>query len=132
MDKQTLRQYRNLVKEIELLTTERNEVIETVVGAVSIDGLPKGNSISDMTADAAAKAMELSNKIDKAILRMVEVRTEIEDALSLLAEAEDRLLMRYRYIEGYRWETIADLMHYDRSTVLRKHGWILQQLRCCD
>lgn len=43
-------------------------------------------------------------------------------------QGEDSALMVLRYVEAYSWETVAELMHYGRATMFRRHKEILERL----
>lgn len=41
--------------------------------------------------------------------------TEIMEYINTISDSRVRRIMQYKYIEGYTWKKIADIMHYDRS-----------------
>ena len=56
-----------------------------------------------------------------------EAKAAVEDFLSPL-RGEDLRLMRLRYLDGYRWEEIADKLYYTLRTLHTKHRRILRRL----
>jgi len=65
----------------------------------------------------AERINRYQERINRAIDRLVERK---ERALSLIDQMEDgthRTLITLRYLCGYRWDTVADLMCYDPSYV---------------
>lgn len=128
MDKLKLRQYRYLVKEIEQLEEERMRLSAGLVGAVNINDMPHSYSIiHDRMAEVAAKMVDMQGELADKLNELYALRKEIEECINNL-EPRESLLMRYRYIDGKRWEQIAVDMDYEYSWVLRLHGRILKDI----
>lgn len=62
-----------------------------------------------------------SKAIDDAIDRLIDVRVEISNAIAGINDCELEAILNYRYLAYKSMQNIADLMHYDKSTVQRKH-----------
>lgn len=92
------------------------------------DGQPRGSGISDPTGKAGATMATISSRIDDLLVRLLELRDEIERAIEHLPPRE-RMLMRYYYIDCMTWEQVAERMHYSRQHTLRLHGAILGKLK---
>ena len=92
------------------------------------DGQPRGSGISDPTGKAGATMATISSRIDDLLVRLLELRDEIERAIEHLPPRE-RMLMRYYYIDCMPWEQVAERMHYSRPHTLRLHGAILGKLK---
>jgi hypothetical protein len=129
MDKQTLKGYRALCREIELLAAEKENLLSGSLGAVKITGMPKGYGISNPTSETAARIAEITGELDSKLREYIFLRSEIETAIGNLAEPRDRELMRRRYIEGQSWEEIAVAMSYSINHIWRIHGYILQKIK---
>lgn len=90
---------------------------------------PKGISYSDMPRGRGEpissqqryieQLEELSQIYEERKAKLVDTQIAIERAISSLP-SELRLLMRYRYIDGMRWEEIAETMHISIGTF---HNW---------
>jgi hypothetical protein len=129
MDKQTLRQYRYLVKEIEQIEEEKSHLADGLIGAVNISDMPHAQSkIHDPMAEVACKMADLSRRMAKKLNEVIALRTEIEQSIDGLEDARDRVLMRSRYIDCKKWEQIAVDMVYDYHYVLELHGEILNKM----
>ena len=74
------------------------------------------------------KIIEMQNKLAEQIDRGVALREDIEKAIGAVADDRLRLLLRYRYIDGYTWERIAVEMHYSWRQVVRMHGKALEEM----
>ena len=129
MDKQTLKGYRALCREIELLAAEKENLLSGSLGAVKITGMPKGYKLSNPTSDTAAQIAEITDELDRKLREYIFLRSEIETAIGNLAEPRDRELMRRRYIEGQSWEEIAVAMSYTFRHIIRLHGEVLQKIK---
>lgn len=63
--------------------------------------------------------------------KLAEVEAEqlaIEEAIENL-EPRERALMRYRYIDGYKWEKICVLLHYEWRQTHNIHSEALRKLQ---
>lgn len=124
MDKKTLKQYQNLLKEIDQLEAEKRDLY--CIQAVQITDMPKNHKQRDLS-DLMPKFERLQNKIGDRIDKSITLRNEIEDSISSLEPAE-RVLMRLRYIDGKDWDEIAVELHYSYRHTVRLHGIILQKM----
>lgn len=69
-----------------------------------------------------------SEAIDDVIDRLIDVRVEISNAIDSLNDYEYEAILNYRYLAYKSMQDIADLMHYDKSTVQRKHKKAIEKL----
>ena len=109
------------------MTIEQLEKIEWLNRAFHAD--LKANAL--MAAQEQERKMMLSlgvseekissKAIDDAIDRLIQVRIEISNAIDSLNDCELEAILNYRYLAYKSMQDIADLMHYDKSTVQRKH-----------
>lgn len=87
-----------------------------------IDDMPHGSGQSDLSA-FAAQYDALRRKLFRAWARSVEVQKEIMDAIDEMQGGEYlKTLLRYRYLDGKKWEEIACLMSYSYRRVTQLHG----------
>ncbi|MCR4442158.1 MAG: sigma factor-like helix-turn-helix DNA-binding protein [Peptococcaceae bacterium] len=127
MTKEQLRQYRYLKKEIILLEEEIEKLRASLLAPPKPDGLPKSNYAVDRTANTIAKIVDLEKKLQEVINDYIAVRTQIEKSIESL-QSDERLIIRYRYVEGMSWEEIAVAMNYTYRHVTRMHGWALKKM----
>jgi len=128
LNKEELKEYRFLGKEIDLLEEEIKQIRASILASPNFDGMPKGNNISDLTGNTAIKIADLEIKLQAVIDKMINTRGQIERSIETLP-ADERLLMRYRYIEGMSWEETAVAMHYSWQHTHRIHSRVLQKMR---
>ena len=70
-----------------------------------------------------------STRSTEAIDRLVDLKAEISGAISQLANVDEQLLLRFRYINNYGWEKIAVLMSVSMRTVHRIHASALRDFQ---
>ena len=71
------------------------------------DGQPRGSGVSDPTGKAGATMATISSRIDDLLVRLLDLRDEIERVIEHLPPRE-RMLMRYYYIDCMTWEQVAE------------------------
>ena len=87
-----------------------------------IDDMPHGSGQSDLS-EFAAKYDALYQKLIHAYNRTVTVQHEIMCAIDDMPCGEYlKTLLRYRYLDGKKWEEIACLMNYSYRRVTQLHG----------
>lgn len=124
MTKTELQAYRQIVKRINQLRAEREELISIVKG---IDGMPHGSGKSDPTATAGMRLADIAAEIDDEIGRLTEERSRITAVLSTLP-LKERNLLYYHYILGFTWEQVAVEFHYNYRWVMRLHSKALKRI----
>lgn len=127
MDQKVLQSYQSLLQEIALLEKEKQELSERKLGAICLNGLPRGKGTCDITGEIAGKLVDLSDEIAKKLNAAISLRLEIEKTITSL-DAQDRVLMRLRYIEGLAWEEVAIRMNYNYRWVIKLHRRILEEI----
>lgn len=124
MTKNDLIQYRELSLEIKQLS----EKIESLYTSIKY---PKPKIITDMPISNSG--LVVSN-IEETIAKIDELRIDYQTKLNSLLDSQkkveemidklpvkERCLMRYRYIDGFSWIKICELMNYSYRTVHRIH-----------
>ena len=70
--------------------------------------------------------MEMEEKIQKELCRLVVLKKQILAALESVTDREERLLLTYRYLNNESWEQIAEGLSVSMSTVHRIHASALR------
>ncbi len=131
MEKYELKQYFMLLREAEGLKQRAAEFEERIksLRAVIIDGMPKKQGVKDSIGELIAELESIEReyliKNELAIKELV----KIETAISTLEIPAERILLRKRYIEGKRWEQIAEDMSYSIRQIHRLHSKALRKLK---
>ena len=89
--------------------------------------MPRAKNNEDRIANLTAKIITLDNILITKLSKLVDFQIEIEEAIDTL-ESADRLLMRLRYIDGKKWDDIADEMGYSIQRVWQIHSSALKKL----
>lgn len=71
---------------------------------------------------ALARIWELESTIDEEIDRLVDLKVEIRTVISEVADCDQQMILRYRYIHFYSWEDIASQMGYGLRWIHTLHG----------
>lgn len=117
-----IRGYRALTIRLYALQEER-EVIFNVVhspsGRQSI-GEAKGNSVSDPTANAVRKLLDLEERIAIQLDEVAEKSVRIHAFLDSLPDQEVAEMCRLHYVAGLPWRMVAIRTYYSDESSCRK------------
>ena len=91
-----------------------------------------GRRCSSSVEEYVVKIIDLEREIDRRIGEYVDLTREIEAAIDRVSDDRYRDILRYRYLNDWSWEKIAQEMHYDRRQITRLHGLALLEIekRC--
>lgn len=88
----------------------------------------KGRTMDDVIASHAALEDLYRSKLMAKNAQLLAV----EQAIEALKDPAERLIMRYRYIDGHGWRKVCELMRpkgYSERSVYRLHGLALLKLK---
>ena len=140
--KEWLSTYREKAREI-FCQSERLERLEarmTGVGSMTISDMPKAPSIQgDRMADMVALKIELEESIGSGAEEQRIMRERLEYVLGQVRSANERAVIRMRYIDGEHWDKISEMLYAGRDDyedhadsylrqVYREHGYALYHL----
>lgn len=127
--KRELKKYRSLDQHINSLLVERRMWFDRATKITpNMDGMPQGSGQGDKISSAVIKIVELDQKINDEIDRLIETREKIMGAIKNVDDERFRALLIYRYIDGMTWEQIALETHYSYMQVCRLHGLALEKI----
>ncbi|MBS5544387.1 MAG: sigma-70 family RNA polymerase sigma factor [Lachnospiraceae bacterium] len=66
------------------------------------------------------------NEIDRKLQCLVTLKAEISAAIDKLENQEEKLVLRYRYLDECTWEEIGRMLHMSERSVYRLHGMALK------
>ena len=116
-------------KEKELLGELNTLESQYIFPSVNIDGMPHGSGGSDLSG-FAAQYDDIFGKLIEQYEKGLTIRAEITDAIEAMDAPESyKVLLRYRYIMGFRFERIASEMDYSWRHTLRLHGAALNKFK---
>lgn len=87
---------------------------------------------SDSRENAVEKAFITfsgsTEKYDRFLDNYISIRGEIEKSIESLHDDEIEAIFTYRYLDYLTMEKIAEKMHYDKRTIIRKHKEGIEKL----
>jgi RNA polymerase sigma factor (sigma-70 family) len=124
--KEYLRQaYRlNELIDSRIMELERLRDYSTRLTSCSFEGerVSKSRSTEAPFAKIIEKILDLEKVINRDIDRHVDLKTEMNAAIDRVSNVDERLLLRYRYLNNYNWDEIAQLLNVSGRTVHRIHS----------
>ena len=130
MTKDRLRNYANLKEECEQLRRQLEELEATLYypKIQRLNGMPSAPSKENTLELMVARHIELQERYEAKITEMTKEMLLIEEAIDAL-EPTARMLLRYRYLDGLKWEEVCVRMNYSWMQTHRIHANALNQLR---
>lgn len=94
---------------------EQEEARATKITTV-LTGMPRGGGQHDQVQDGAIRVAELKDAYREIMEELETAQAALDPLISELNDADDRAVMRLRYIKGFSPEDIAEAIHRtDRS-----------------
>lgn len=124
--KNYLSQGKWIEQEIKCLQEEREELFaKTLKNPIWSDMKVQSSRTKD-TEDIYIILTEYADWIASKYNELVKKRYEISKELDKLEDKQLQYLLRMRYVMGFKWETIAEVMGYDERYIYKLHGKALQ------
>lgn len=124
--KEYLRQAYRLNELIDSRITELERLRDysTRLTSCSFEGerVSKSRSAEAPFAKIIDKIVDLEKVINRDIDRYVDLKTEVNAAIDRVSNVDERLLLRYRYLNNYSWDDIAQLLNVSGRTIHRIHS----------
>ena len=128
--KQYLRRIRYLDKTIssklEMIETLHAQVTKTT-SVLSETPKPQSPEEQDKLAATIAKIVDLKRYLRQELDEFITLKAEAIRLINSLEDSRHRLVLTYRYMNGYTWEQIAVCMHYTYQWVHCLHGKALRE-----
>ncbi len=74
------------------------------------------------------KVWDLEQKINSEIDRFIDLKAQMREVIVTASNADEQMVLRYRYIHNMTWERIGDELNADRTTVYRWHNSALNHV----
>lgn len=127
--KEYLWQYRKALLKEKAIEEEIYQLrLDKVAPSLIQDGMPHGSGGSDLSG-YAAKMDELFRELKEQMEKKIAVRLEISRKIEEMADETESLLLRYRYIQGLKWEDIALRMDYSWRGIHKVHARALKNFQ---
>lgn len=116
-----LKNLRNRQKELQSLREEK-EILYARLTSTTV--APKEEQVqtsgpTDKMTELTARAIELDELIQQMIREIVMEQLRAEHIISRMQSPVYRTVLRWYYIDGLKWQEVADRMHYDIAYVQR-------------
>jgi DNA-directed RNA polymerase specialized sigma24 family protein len=127
--KKRLNNYIYLKRERQQIAEERARLLARAEGSgvQNLDGMPRSQGRGDALAGSVAAAADLLTLYEAKAYELAKAQKDIERMIEGL-EPVERMLARFRYIEGHTWEEVCVDMAYSWRQVHRIHGRILDKM----
>lgn len=112
---------------------DRTFIEETSASSVNLEHSTAGNRTAHGLEVYAAKRDKLARKIIKLQNERLSILSDITWNIEQITDIDPRKaeeyrnILYYRYIEGLKWDTIADILGRSRQHIDRKHGEALKR-----
>ena len=125
-----MRNYATLKEEREQLRRQLDELEATLYypKIQRLNGMPSSPSKENTLELMVARHVELQERYEAKLAEMTKEMLLIEEAIDEL-EPTARMLLRYRYLDGLKWEEVCVRMNYSWMQTHRIHANALNQLR---
>ena len=98
-----------------------NQIKElTVLSAVSMSGMPSGNSVSSPVEKFYERLEQLKEKLQRKCDEILEETERIEEYIENIEDAEVRVIARKRFLENKTFQAIGDEMYIEKTTAYKK------------
>ena len=110
--KEKFENYRMNIKELKRFT-EEYRMFRDLGAAIGTFG-----ELSHKTND---ELEEEKTRLCKKVSRILKEKRAIEKEIDNVKDGNEAMLLRYRYIDGYGWEEISELMNYSQRNIHYMH-----------
>lgn len=130
MTKERLRNYQDIKKERKQLREKLDEIEAALYypKIQQLTGMPSNHAEGNPQEDLSLHHIELQERYKAKMEELAAEQLAIEEAIESL-DANKRMLLRYRYIDGLKWEEVCIRMNYSWTQTHYHHGEALKQLR---
>ena len=74
------------------------------------------------------RIIDLESKINAEVDNLIALKEQIRCVINEVADTDERMVLRYRYVHNFTWEQIGDELNADRTTVYRWHNAALNHV----
>lgn len=127
--KDYLRGYRRHGRRIKRIEAELEEIRSMKQSpSMNNDGMPHGSGQKDLSG-YVAQLDALEEKLYKEGVEQVKTYKDISWKINQLLDEREKDVLFYRYIKGFDWWKIAEILGYSERHITRIHGEALSHLK---
>ena len=124
-----LRSYLEGKKELDSIAESLEALrMSKMLPSINMDGMPHTHNTSDLSG-YAAKLDELERKIQAKQWQIINIQMQIEISIMEMKSSKERMVLRYRYIQGLKWEEICLKMGYSWQNTHLIHAKALKNFK---
>lgn len=118
MDKVNLNRMRKLIREtLKIQWKIEQEHARATKITTSITGMPHGGSPHSQVEDGAIRVTEIMDAYREILDELQRMRDTLDPLIDTLDDANERAVMRLRYIKGFSPEDIADAIYRTNRSI---------------
>lgn len=127
--KEYLRGYRKHVKRINRIEAEIEEIRNMkMYPSMNNDGMPHGSAQNDLSSYAAI-LHDREEELYQEGVKQVQTYKDIAYKIGKIDDQDERDVLFYRYIKGFDWWKIAQIMDYSERWIYDLHGRALKKIK---
>lgn len=127
--KEYLRGYRKHGKRINRIEAEIEEIRSMkMYPSMNNDGMPRGSNQNDLSSYVAI-LHEREEELYQEGVKQVQVYKDIAYKIEKIDNQDERDVLFYRYIKGFDWWKIAQIMDCSESWIYELHGNALKKIK---
>lgn len=127
--KEYLRGYRKHGKRINRIEAEIEEIRSMkMYPSMNNDGMPHGFDQNDLSSYAAI-LHEREEELYQEGVKQVQTYKDIAYKIGEIDDQDERDVLFYRYMKGFDWWKIAQIMDYSESWIYELHGKALKKIK---
>lgn len=126
--KEYLQRYRNAYREAKDTEVRMAQIRlkYSAPSAIEYSDMPKAHNSEHDLSDYIVKMDELTDHLISKYTRCMAIEADILTRLDQMEHQNEREVLRLRYIDGYKWEAIADRMDTVVRNIYFIHGRALR------
>lgn len=107
-----------------LMKSDKEELEELRSLSTSISGdmtkeRVQTSTTNDKITDIISKIVDLEHEIENEIKTFIDLKKEVRSVINQVEDVDERLFLRYRYINFYQWKAITLAMKCSNTQVQR-------------
>lgn len=123
--RQSLRNYRKLNCTLEQILSLQDTVNRLT--PLLTNKIPSiGSKNSSVIENAVVKFIDESGTLSTDVIKYLDTRAQIADAISVIVNDDERLILQYRYLSFTEWKKIAKEMHISQQRAYQLHNQALK------
>ena len=110
MDLDKLNRHYEMIEKLRNMQEMYQSMEAKALGSQKLTGMPHGTDVNDKVSMLAAELADLSGRIDYLKEQVAESANEIREWTNTIEDERTRMIFRLRYLHGYAWCEVADLL----------------------